>query len=85
MNQISSFFDKFKNLLQNGTRERQSVSDVVFAVLGVRIEPSLIVIKGRTAIIPTNPIIRTELKTKKPLIEEELRRRSIEGRISEIR
>jgi hypothetical protein len=68
MNEISSFFEKFKKLLTNDTAKKQIVSDAINDMLGVKIDPNSIRIKNAVATIPSTPVLRSELMIKKHLL-----------------
>ena len=86
MNPISTFFDKFKNILATSISERQAVSDAVFAVLNIRIEPKTIVIRdGIADVHAKSPVLRTELRLKRSRILDEIRSINQASRISDIR
>jgi hypothetical protein len=85
MQDISSFFDKFKKLISSDATQKNAVVLVIRDVFSIEIDPKSINIKNNIAYIPSNPILRSELLRKKQLVSERLKADPSTVGIKEIR
>ncbi|HVS79659.1 MAG TPA: hypothetical protein VHF05_01645 [Candidatus Paceibacterota bacterium] len=73
MQDITSFFGKFKSLIANGSAQREAIARIMKESIGAEIDPKKIVIKDGIATVPSNPVMRNELLLKKQLVLEKLK------------
>lgn len=85
MEDLSRYFEKFKSILKSDTAQKKAVSDALMSVAGIEMGPERITIKGGIAIVPGNPIVRTEMMLKKQALLDEIQRISPGSRIRDLR
>lgn len=71
-NQITSFLDKFKDVLFQKQQNHQLIVDIIEKHIKIPINKELIKIKGNTIYINGSPILKSEIMIYKSKILEDL-------------
>ena len=85
MLEISSFLDRFKNLLTNSAAEKDGALRIISDALGIEIDPQDMAIKNGSVRITGSPVLRSELQRKRELILSKLKENPSTSRITEVR
>ncbi len=85
MQGIGSFFDKFKNKAVEEIQRRSVISDILFSVLKIRIEPELINLKNGVITLKGSHLFKNEIFIKKQLLLDAFKKQLPHTRIVDIR
>jgi hypothetical protein len=85
MQDISTFFDKFKKILTNDSIQKEKVAEIVGEVLLISIDPKNITIKNGTAQISGSAVLRNEILLRRYSILERLKSHPSTAAIKEVR
>jgi hypothetical protein len=82
---VSSFLEKFKEILGADQLLKDAVSKVLFDIFSIKIDPKNIDFKNGVISIKTNPAFKSEIFMKKVFILEEIRKSSGNKNIKDLR
>ena len=85
MQDISSFFDKFKKLITHDSTQRENVALIFSEVLSISIDPKNITIKNGTAQVQGSSVLRNEIFLKRFSLLERLKNNPSTAAIKEVR